>query len=125
VDAHGELYQFLALIRQRNGVPLMDPRGRVTSHLVGLFFRTTRLVSDFGLQLVFVFDGPPPPLKSAEIEKWRRIRGIILGAGATHSRRARLRAFTDIGLFDVGSATRPRVRAPSLPFSEAPGRGQS
>lgn len=52
----------------------MDPRGRVTSHLVGLFFRTTRLVSEFGLQLVFVFDGPQPPLKSAEIEKRRRIR---------------------------------------------------
>src|SRR5512142_2019439 len=74
VDAHGELYQFLALIRQRDGVPLTDHRGRVTSHLIGLFFRTTRLVADFGLQLVFAFDGPPPPRKSATIEARRRIR---------------------------------------------------
>ena len=31
VDAHGELYQFLALIRLRDGTPLKDSQGRVTS----------------------------------------------------------------------------------------------
>jgi len=30
VDANGELYQFLALIRLRNGTPLKDSRGRIT-----------------------------------------------------------------------------------------------
>jgi flap endonuclease-1 len=42
VDGNGELYQFLALIRQRDGTPLHDATGRVTSHLSGLFYRTTR-----------------------------------------------------------------------------------
>lgn len=74
VDGNGELYQFLALIRQRDGTPLMDSRGRVTSHLVGLFYRTTRLMSDFGMEMIFVFDGKPPALKSTEIERRRQIK---------------------------------------------------
>src|SRR2546427_954016 len=60
VDANGELYQFLALIRLRDGTPLKDSRGRITSHLSGLFYRTTRLIADYRMELVFVFDGKPP-----------------------------------------------------------------
>jgi flap endonuclease-1 len=74
VDGPGELYQFLALIRVRDGTPLRDSHGRITSHLVGLFYRVTRLIADYGLKLVFVFDGKPPERKAAEIEKRRRIR---------------------------------------------------
>jgi flap endonuclease-1 len=74
VDGNGELYQFLALIRQRDGTPLMTSQGRITSHLVGLFYRTTRLMSDYGLELVFVFDGAPPVLKHAEITRRREVR---------------------------------------------------
>jgi flap endonuclease-1 len=74
VDAFNVLHQFLALIRTRDGTPLMDRDGHVTSHLVGLAFRTTRLISDYGMRLVFVFDGRPPTLKSGEVEKRREAR---------------------------------------------------
>ena len=74
VDAHGELYQFLALIRLPDGTPLRDARGRTTSHLSGLFYRTTRLIADFALELVFVFDGRPPVQKAAEIDRRRLVR---------------------------------------------------
>src|SRR6187455_25005 len=74
VDGNGELYQFLALIRLRDGTPLQDSKGRVTSHLSGLFYRTTRLMSEHGLKLVFVFDGAPPPRKAAEIAKRREVK---------------------------------------------------
>src|SRR5438094_6038741 len=74
VDTNGELYQFLALIRLRDGSPLRDSHGRITSHLSGLFYRTTRLMTDYGLQLVFVFDGKPPALKFAEIARRRSIK---------------------------------------------------
>ena len=73
VDANGELYQFLALIRLPDGTPLKDTRGRITSHLSGLFYRVTRLVAD-GLELVFVFDGRPPAEKATEIARRRAIR---------------------------------------------------
>ncbi len=74
VDGFVVLHQFLALVRARDGQPLMDARGRTTSHLVGLAFRTTRLIADYGMKLAFVFDGRPPQLKRAEIEKRREIR---------------------------------------------------
>src|SRR4030095_5166101 len=74
VDGNGELYQFLALIRLRDGTPLQDSKGRTTSHLAGLFYRTTRLIADHQLRLVFVFDGTPPPRKSQEIAERRATR---------------------------------------------------
>ena len=74
VDGPAELYQFLALIRLRDGTPLRDSKGRITSHLSGLFYRVTRLVADYGLKLVFVFDGKPPERKAAEIARRRSIR---------------------------------------------------
>src|SRR5690348_9233587 len=74
VDANGELYQFLALIRLRDGSPLQDSHGRITSHLSGLFYRTTRLIADYKMELVFVFDGKPPALKFAEIVRRRAIK---------------------------------------------------
>ena len=74
VDGNGELYQFLALIRLRDGTPLQDSKGRTTSHLSGLFYRTTRLIAEHALKLVFVFDGAPPPRKAGEIAKRRAIK---------------------------------------------------
>jgi flap endonuclease-1 len=74
VDGNGELYQFLALIRLRDGTPLRDSTGRITSHLSGLFYRTTRLIAEHGLAPVFVFDGAPPALKAGEIAKRRAVR---------------------------------------------------
>ena len=74
VDGYIVLHQFLALIRDRTGASLTDKEGNVTSHLVGLAFRTTRLVSDYGMNLIFVFDGKPPQLKAKEIEKRREGR---------------------------------------------------
>jgi flap endonuclease-1 len=74
VDGNGELYQFLALIRLRDGTPLKDSKGRTTSHLSGLFYRTTRLIAEHALTLVFVFDGTPPPRKAQEIAKRRAVR---------------------------------------------------
>lgn len=74
VDGFVVLHQFLALIRARNGQPLIDTKGRTTSHLVGLVFRTTRLIADYGMKFIFVFDGNPPQLKRTELEKRREIR---------------------------------------------------
>src|SRR5262249_61603566 len=67
VDGNGELYQFLALIRLRDGTPLKDSTGRITSHLAGLFYRTTRLIAEHGVNLAFVFDGAPPALQAREL----------------------------------------------------------
>ena len=74
VDANNTLYQFLALIRMPDGTPLQDSDGNITSHLTGLMFRSTRLICDYNIRLVFVFDGKPPKLKQREIAKRRKRR---------------------------------------------------
>jgi flap endonuclease-1 len=73
VDAYNALYQFLAIIRQPDGTPLKDRRGRITSHLSGLLYRTTNL-AEKGIKLAFVFDGKPPEMKAEEIKRRRRIK---------------------------------------------------
>jgi flap endonuclease-1 len=75
VDGNNVLYQFLALIRLPDGRPLTSGDGKVSSHLVGLLYRTTRLVADYDVDLVFVFDGKPPGLKREEIKARRQTRG--------------------------------------------------
>jgi flap endonuclease-1 len=68
VDASNMLYQFLTSIRQRDGSPLTNSEGKITSHLVGLFSRIPNLMQK-KLKLCFVFDGKPPLLKVKEREE--------------------------------------------------------
>jgi len=73
VDAHNALYQFLSIIRQPDGTPLMNGAGRVTSHLSGILFRTVSFLEK-GIRPVFVFDGKPPEFKQGTIEERRLVR---------------------------------------------------
>ena len=74
VDASIEIHQFLALVRKRDGSLFTDSQGRVTSHLIGLLTRTSRLIADFDIKPVFVFDGKPNQLKRRTIEMRREAR---------------------------------------------------
>jgi flap endonuclease-1 len=73
IDAFNTLYQFLSIIRQMDGTPLVDSRGEVTSHLSGIIYRVTNLVEQ-GIKPVFVFDGKPPVLKAETIKARQEIR---------------------------------------------------
>lgn len=73
-DASIELYMFLALLRGPGGEPLHDREGRVTSHLNGLLMKATRLVGEYDIRPVYVFDGPPSPLKRAVLDERRALR---------------------------------------------------
>jgi flap endonuclease-1 len=73
IDAYNALYQFLSVIRGEKGEPLMDRQHRITSHLSGLFYRNVNLLEK-GIKSVYAFDGEPPELKEAEIERRKRIK---------------------------------------------------
>jgi flap endonuclease-1 len=73
VDAFNILYQFLSTIRGYDGTLLMDSKGNVTSHLSGLFSRSTKLMQK-GIRLAFVFDGEAPDLKKKERERRRALK---------------------------------------------------
>lgn len=67
VDTYNIAYQFMSAIRQPDGYPLCDSKGRTTSHLSGLLYRTANLV-EAGIEPTFVFDGKPHRLKAATLE---------------------------------------------------------
>ncbi|KAL0269308.1 UNVERIFIED_CONTAM: hypothetical protein PYX00_007091 [Menopon gallinae] len=67
IDASMSLYQFLTAVRT-NGSQLTNAEGEATSHLMGTFYRTIRLVEN-GIKPVYVFDGKPPDMKSGELSK--------------------------------------------------------
>jgi len=73
IDAMNTLYQFLSIIRQRDGTPLKDSDGNVTSHLSGLFYRNINLLEK-NIRPVYVFDGAMPDLKQKESSERRRKR---------------------------------------------------
>ncbi|AOA60673.1 5' flap endonuclease [Komagataella phaffii CBS 7435] len=68
IDASMCLYQFLIAVRQQDGQQLANEEGETTSHLMGFFYRTIRMVG-YGIKPCYVFDGKPPVLKGGELEK--------------------------------------------------------
>jgi len=73
IDAYNTLYQFLSGIRQRDGSPLRDQEGNVTSHLSGILYRTSSIVEK-GIKPIYVFDGASSEYKSKTIEQRRAVR---------------------------------------------------
>jgi len=69
LDAYNILYQFLTVIRDKEtGEPLRDSKGRITSHLSGLFYRTVNFLEN-GIKPIYVFDGEPPKFKEKELKE--------------------------------------------------------
>jgi flap endonuclease-1 len=131
VDANGELYQFLALIRLHDGSPLQDSHGRITSHLSGLFYRTTRLISEYALELVFVFDGKPPALKFDEIARRRSIKekyeaehAAALEAGDLETAYSKA-TMTSRLTREMADEARHLLTLMGLPIVQAPGEGEA
>ncbi|MDO8628292.1 MAG: flap endonuclease-1 [Nanoarchaeota archaeon] len=75
VDGLQCLYQFLSSIRQPDGTPLMDDRGHVTSHLMGIWTRFSNLMQK-QVNAAIVFDGIPPKLKMREISFRKELKGL-------------------------------------------------
>jgi len=131
VDGNAELYQFLALIRLRDGQPLQDSSGRITSHLSGLFYRVTRLVAEHGVHLVFVFDGTPPPLKAREVAKRRAVRrryeeerDAALARGDTAAAYSKATMTSRLTREMVADATE-LLRLMGVPTVQAPSEGEA
>ncbi|KAI0697925.1 PIN domain-like protein [Cytidiella melzeri] len=68
IDASMSIYQFLIAVRQKDGEMLTNDAGETTSHLMGFFYRTIRMVEN-GIKPMYVFDGKPPELKAGVLSK--------------------------------------------------------
>lgn len=130
VDAFNTIYQFLSTIRQPDGTPLMDSKKQVTSHLSGLFYRSTNLLTQ-GLKLIYVFDGTPPELKGAthraresgkrEAER-KYEEAKILGRNEEMAKYARQTTRLDDAMIQESKAL---LKALGLPIVQAPAEGEA
>lgn len=130
IDAHNALYQFLSIIRQPDGTPLMDHAGRVTSHLSGIFFRTIHLV-ERGIRPVYVYDGVPPDLKQETVAQRRALRqeagerwqeALESGDIAEAYKQARASSRIDAGVIET---SRQLLHLMGIPTVLAPGEGEA
>jgi len=130
VDGYNALYQFLTVIRQPDGTPLMDSHGRVTSHLSGVFYRTINLL-EMGVKPVYVFDGKPPEIKEMEVARRRALReeavkkyeealqrGDLKAARTYASQSARLRE-------EMVDEVKKLLDAMGVPWIQAPSEGEA
>ena len=130
IDAHNVLHQFLASIRQRDGTPLKNSKGEITSHLSGLFHRTANLV-EARIRPVYVFDGEPHPLKAKTLEERRKRKeqaekewkealeaGDLIKARTKAQQTSRL---TD----EMIQQSKDLLDALSIPYIQAPSEGES
>jgi len=130
IDANNALYQFLTIIRQPDGTPLMDRHGHVTSHLSGILFRMASFMEK-GIRPVFVFDGKPTALKQATIDERRKIRdtagekwkeAVERGDEAEAYKQARSATRIDA---DIIRTSRELLGLMGIPVVEAPGEGEA
>jgi flap endonuclease-1 len=130
IDANNTLYQFLTIIRQPDGTPLMDRHGRVTSHLSGILFRISSFLGK-GIKPVFVFDGKPTALKQATIDVRRKIRddagerwkeAIERGDEEEAYKQARSSTRVDTTIIET---SKELLRLMGIPVVQAPGEGES
>jgi flap endonuclease-1 len=130
VDGYNTLYQFLAIIRSAGGEHLKDSKGRVTSHISGLFYRNVNLL-ELGIKLVYVFDGKPPELKTEEIERRsaqrREAKDMYLKAlqaGDIVQARKYAEASTVLRR-DMVSDAKQLLDAMGIPWIDAPSEGEA
>ena len=130
IDANNILYQFLTIIRQPDGTPLIDGKGRVTSHLSGILFRISSFMEK-GIKPVFVFDGKPAELKQATIDERRKIRDTAgekwqeaLERGDEEEAYKQARSSTRVDA-EIIATSKELLRLMGIPVVQAPGEGEA
>lgn len=130
IDAMNSLYQFLSIIRQRDGELLRDSKGRITSHLSGLFYRTANFV-EAGIRPIYVFDGEPPRLKQRTVEQRRAMRAEAAGEWTKAIKEGRVEEARKFAQ-RAGRVDEKMVRQAQtlldhmgLPWVQAPGEGEA
>ncbi|MBI4163126.1 MAG: flap endonuclease-1 [Candidatus Aenigmarchaeota archaeon] len=129
IDSFNWIYQFLSIIRQMDGTPLQDSRGRVTSHMSGLFYRSLKLMEN-GIRLVYVFDGAPPKIKAVgeqrktarqeAMEEWKKAldKGDNIAAKKYAMRSSTI---TD----EIIEGSKRLLEAMGIPVVQAPSEGEA
>ena len=128
IDAYNSLYQFLSIIRQPDGTPLMDSKGRITSHLSGLLYRTANFVKA-GILPVYVFDGKPPELKYKTLlgrKETKKQAMLKWDEAIEKGEEAKIYAQGTVKLSqEMVTQAKQLLTALNIPFVQAPSEGEA
>ena len=130
IDAHNVLHQFLSSIRQRDGTPLKNSRGEVTSHLSGILHRTANLV-EAKIRPVYAFDGEPHPLKAKTLEERRKRKELAekewkkaLDAGDLEKARVKAQQTSRV-TDDIILQSKELLDTLGIPYIQSPSEGEA
>ena len=130
IDAYNAIYQFLTAIRQPDGTPLIDSQGKITSHLSGIFYRTINLMEN-GIIPIYVFDGKPPELKSAELQRRKKIKEEAekkLEKAKEEGKTTELKKYSQMATRltnEMADEGKKLLKSMGIPIVEAPSEGEA
>jgi len=129
-DGNNIMYQFLSIIRGRDGQPLKDRQGRITSHLSGLLYRNSNLMEQ-GVKIVYVFDGTPHSFKRTVLKRRQETRRAAKkeyekAVEAGDEKKARRYGQQSIvATTDLISEAKELLSLMGIPVVQAPGEGEA
>jgi len=129
-DGNNILYQFISIIRGRDGQPLKDRQGRMTSHLSGLLYRNSNLMEQ-GVKIVYVFDGTPHRFKRTVLERRQKTRRAAKKeyekavAEGDEKKARRYGQQSVIATTDIISEAKELLSLMGIPCVQAPGEGEA
>ncbi|MEM5792838.1 MAG: flap endonuclease-1 [Candidatus Aenigmatarchaeota archaeon] len=130
-DAYNMLFQFLSIIRQKDtGEPLRDSKGRITSHLSGIFYRNIKFMEN-GIKPIYVIDGPPPDFKMKVIREREKIRDEARRKweeALEKGEKEKIMTYAQGALkvtIDMVDESKKLLDAMGIPFIQAPSEGEA
>ncbi len=127
IDAFNWIFQFLTTIRLADGSYLTDSKGRITTHLNGIFYRCVSLLEN-NITPVFVFDGSAPRFKKEtlkEREKAKEEAEVMLEKASTLEEKAMyMRRLARIDSYIIDSA-KELLSYMGIKYIQAPAEGEA
>ncbi|MGC8533652.1 MAG: flap endonuclease-1 [Candidatus Parvarchaeum sp.] len=127
IDAFNWIFQFLTTIRLADGSYLTDSKGRVTTHLNGLFYRSVSLLEN-RIKPVFVFDGKAPKFKKETLQEREKTKEEALEkmeyASTPEEKAMYMRRIARIDDYIIDSS-KELLGYLGIPYVQAPAEGEA
>jgi len=127
IDAFNWIFQFLTTIRLADGSYLTDSKGRVTTHLNGLFYRSISLLEN-KIKPVFVFDGKAPKFKKETLQEREKTKEEALEkmehASTQEEKAMYMRRLARIDDYIIDSS-KELLHYLGIPYVQAPAEGEA
>ena len=127
IDAFNWIFQFLTTIRLADGSYLTDSKGKVTTHLNGLFYRSVSMLEN-RIKPVFVFDGAAPKFKKETLKEREKTKEEAIekmqNASTAEEKAMYMRRLSRIDDYIIDSS-KELLSYLGIPYVQAPAEGEA